>query len=85
MKLTLEMVKARYLCFGEKQCTDLIQWDKEVVNIMEENFICKSGQSLITVAAGGLYRIEVGLFKDIKIDELVCYIVLNGEPICSFG
>ena len=48
---------------------------------MEENFIWKSGQSSITVIASGLYKIQAGVFKDKHIEEVSCYLLLNGEPI----
>ena len=62
----------------------MIPWDKEVVNMMEENFVWKSGQSTVTIVASGLYKVEVGLYKDPNIEDNICYLILNGEPISTF-
>ena len=77
------MIMTRYLHLGERPCRDAIEWDKNVVNLMEENFMWKLNSHAIIIMAAGLYRVEAALFPDNDADIIQAYVVLNGVPISS--
>ena len=83
-KLSSQMILARYLHYGEKECKEYISWEKQAFNAMEENFVWKSGANTITIIESGLYRVECGLYNLTDIEKVVAYLVLNGENIGAF-
>lgn len=83
-KITEQMLVARYIHLGGRPCKDVIEWEKNVVNFMEENYVWKVNSHAVGVMAAGLYRVQAGLYADDDGHRVQAFVVLNGMPIGNF-
>ncbi len=81
MKLLESNLYCRFLYLGKKQCKaeSCIPWEKQPLNNMPDNVVCKN-ESTILINSPGLYRVEIGLFGEIDTESILLF---NGTAVAE--
>jgi len=76
-----ETVIARWIWIsGELKGGNLINWDKEIINTLPENFKYSNKEYCFKIASSGIYRIEMGYYSKKK---PTVQIIVNGQTVVS--